>query len=271
MADGGFRLYCDGNVHLTDARVTTPVSFAHVTDLHLPPDPPDLWPEPYHDAIEWWDIEEGRPNRVLPGMLDEIRSAGVDFVFFGGDVLDYYHPEPAERVAQMCRQRGLKAHFQLGNHDWESDYIRYVTHELDRDVRASACRELGRHWEMPGPNYGFDLCGVRFVALDTPYDRVAEGWKGRFDAEQAAWLTEQLCHHGPIVVFHHVPFNLPTVEYRLRAVWNGILGCVSEDEHGRRVKSAIGQCSNVLGTFTGHSHMRSEDPLGGTLLGKTAE
>ncbi len=66
------------------------------------------------------------------------------------------------------------------------------------------------------------------------------------------------------VKFTEVPFNAPTVEYRLRAVWGGILGCVAEDENGQRIRSAVEACPNVLGVFAAHAHFRSEDQLGQT-------
>ena len=39
---------------------------------------------------------------------------------------------------------------------------------------------------------------------------------------------------------------------------------------GRRVAGAIENCPNVLGTFTGHSHLASEDRLGQTWQFMTA-
>ena len=259
-----FRLYDGGGLQFVEPRVTAPLSFAHVTDLHMAPHPPELWPKPYRRAVEWWAIEMKWPGTVLPGVLDDIQAAGVDFVFFGGDVLDYYHPEPADRVVRLCRERGLEAHFQIGNHDWESDYIRYITHDLDADVRARNCATLAKHWQMPGLYYSFEKAGVRFIALDTPYDRPEGTWAGRFDDAQADWFIEQLRFDGPIVVFHHIPFVVPTHEPRLRAFWSGGLAGVAEDGPGGRVLEAIQTCPNILGTFVGHAHMRSENPHGQT-------
>jgi len=70
-----FRLYPDGNLFFYDARVTEPVSFAHVVDVHLPPCRIEAWPATYRHAIEWWDIDSGRPHQRLPAMLDAIKYA----------------------------------------------------------------------------------------------------------------------------------------------------------------------------------------------------
>ena len=258
-----FRLYPDGNVFFCDDRVTEPISFAHVVDLHLPPRRDEAWPAKYRHAIQWWNIECGRSHQRLPGLLDAIKDAEVDFVFFGGDVLDYYDPETADYVVALCRERDLTCHFQIGNHDYETDNIRYLTHEIDFEVRDRQGGKLCDHWSMPGLYYAFDHHGARFISLDTPYMKYSSGETGgEFDQRQVDWLVEQLKFDGPIIVFQHVPFNLPTVEHRMRAIWNGALACVTEDDQGRRVKSAIQTCANLLGTFNGHTHMRSEDPIG---------
>ena len=259
-----FRLYDGGAVQFIEPRVASPVAFAHVADLHLPPDPPEIWPKEYRRAIEWWDIEQKRPNATLPGMLDEMRDAGVDFVFFGGDICDYYHPETAERVVRLCRERGLEAHFQIGNHDWETERIRYMTNDLEWDIRAENGAKLARHWRMPGLYYSFEKAGVRFISLDMPYERIEGVWSGLVDNAQTDWFVDQVAYEGPIVVFHHIPFNLPSLEPRVRAFWQGGLSCVAEDENGLRLRRAIEICPNVLGTFVAHAHMRAEHPIGGT-------
>ena len=259
----GFKLYPDGSLHIVDPRVGEPVSFAHVTDLHLPPDPPDLWPAEYRHGIAWWDAEFKHPSRRLPGLLDEIRSWGVDFVLFGGDVLDTYHPEAAARVLRLCRERGMQGRFQFGNHDCEPPHIRYLPVPLTGKIRDESVARLCEHWGMPGRYYAFDRGGVRFILLDSVYIKRDGAYGGYFDDVQTAWCLDQLRYDGPIVVCHHVPFNCPTVEHRLRLMW-GTLACLADDENGQRLRQAIETCPNVLGTFTGHAHLQSEDRLGDT-------
>jgi len=257
-----FSLYNDGDVYFTAERVTNPVRFAHVADLHLPPHPPDVWPEKYRNAIDWWDRRFARPHQALPRILDEAKACGIDFVFFGGDILDYYHAETAELVVELCRKRGLDAHFLMGNHDWNDDYIRYVSHEYDGEVRAANGQKLCRHWNMPGLDYSFEHHGVRFIALNSAVKKVGNDNPGFFDAAQVDWFLGQLQYDGPIVVLNHVPFACPTLEYRLLTVWQGALNCLADDDNTRRMRQAIEDCPNVLGMFAAHQHMRSEDPMG---------
>ena len=266
----GFKLYPDGSLHIMDPRVIEPVTFAHVTDLHLPPDPPGLWPAEYRHGIAWWDAAFKHPSRRLPGLLDEIRGWEVDFVLFGGDVLDTYHPEAAERVIRLCRERGLQGYFQFGNHDCEPPHIRYMPNPLTEELRDDTVARLCGHWDMPGRYYAFERGSVRFIMLDTVYFKKDGVYAGYFDDVQVDWCQEQLRHDGPIIVFHHVPFNCPTAEHRLRLILGGSLACIADDENGQRLREAIETCPNVLGTFTGHIHLQSEDPLGNTWQFMTA-
>ena len=255
------RLYATGNVHFTDARVTPQISFAHITDLHLPPWPKENWPAKYAHGIGWWDEDSHRPHDVLPRVLDEIQQANVDFVFFGGDNLDVYDGPMADRLVELCQQRNLTAWFSFGNHDHESFEIRYVTHDFVPHVRQQNTDKLLKHWSMPHRYYSFELRQARFIVLDAPYRVVEGGMGGFYDNEQVDWLEDQLRFDGPIVVFYHIPFKTPANEERLLLIWNGTKGWAAEDENSNRVVSAINSCANVLGTFVGHTHTRSEDRL----------
>lgn len=264
-----FRVYPYGGVHFVDPRVTSPLSFAHVTDLHLTPEPGDDSEKPYAFAIDWWDRTMNRPHQVLPKLLAEIRAAKVDFVFFGGDNIDCYQPKMAERLVELTAQFGLRAFFQSGNHDWENFYLRYITHEYNAELRSSTLGKLCKHWGMPAPYYSFEMKGVRFIALDPPYMNLSGRWMGKIDDQQTEWFLNQILYDGPIVVLHHIPFFSPTLEPRMRAIWNQLL-CVADDQNGGRILQAIENCPNILGTFTGHTHFRSEDALGGTCQFMTA-
>ena len=261
MAD--FKLYCDGNVQFLDRRVDRPIAFAHVTDLHLPGMPPSRWPADYRQAITWWNTDMGRPQRIFGRLLDRIAASQVDFVFFGGDLLDYYHQATADHLLELCRKHRLQAFFQIGNHDTESLEVRFVTHQFDAAGHAASARRLCTQWGMPDLDYTFQIGGVNFIVLGIEYRRGPSGPRGYLHRAQVDWLLSQLQFDGPIVMFHHIPFGLPTLAPRLSKVL-GTLASVAEDEPGRRAARAIMENPNVLGTFTGHAHMRSEDPFGRT-------
>lgn len=257
-----FRMYTTGQVHFTDARVVEPVSFAHISDLHLCPWRSDDWPARYANAIQWWDDEFEHPHDVLPRTLDRAKAAGVSFVFMGGDNIDVYDPETAERIVELCKERDLPVYFSFGNHDFESYEIRYVTHDDVPEVRQENGDKLCKHWSMPHRYYSFTVGPVRFVVLDAPYRIVEGGLAGFYDSEQVDWFETQLQYDGPIVVFYHIPFRVPGNAERLYLTWNGICGWAADDDNGQRVKAAVNGCSNVLAAFAGHTHIRSEEQLG---------
>lgn len=257
-----FRVYAGGEVHFRDARVTAPVSFAHITDVHLPPVDREGWPARYAGAIDWWDRDGEHPHAKLPRLLDAAADRNVDCVIMGGDSLDVYDARTADHIVDLCARRNLACHFAFGNHDFESYEIRYVSHQHDAEVRSANGRRLAEHWSMPNRYYSFTVGPVHFIVLDALYRPVEGGFAGFYDVQQADWLDGELGHDGPIVVVHHFPFATAVNRERLRLIWNGMCGWAAEDQTGLRVRAAVDRCPNVLGTFAGHSHVRSEDLLG---------
>ena len=257
-----FKLYGNSDLWFQDKRLTEPVRFAHASDFHMPPMSENV-PARYEHAIQWWAKAMGDPKAALAPVLDEIARFDVDFIFFGGDILDCFDAVTARHVREQCEQRGLKGYFQFGNHDIESWVMRFETHEFDADVRRENAEAYYAIWDMPGSDYAFTVEGVTFISLDCPYHKIADGqWGGVLAAEQVDWLEQQIQGEGPAVVFHHVPLNLPTFEHRMRAIWNGQVDTLKDDAVTRRFFQLVADSPQVLGTFAGHTHMRSEDPIG---------
>ena len=270
-----------------DARVTDPVAFAHITDLHWPPPAAD-WDEvnSEHQTSSCQGVMRNvqtplrQLQKELAAMVDEIQARGADFVLFGGDNVDCYHPQAARLMLTVCQERGLPAYFVMGNHDWDEEYPRgdvkdklclhrVITRKYDRELRSRRVRKLMiEDWQMPGPYYSFECKGVRFVILDPWHIPLTEPWDGHiysfYDEEQVNWLIKQLEYDGPIIVAQHVPFNPLTPTYQPE-VWVGLGGTVYEDDQGRRVRLAL-ENWNILGIIVGHKHilMTREDPLGNT-------
>lgn len=280
-----FQLYPDGSVQFVDARVTQPLAFAQVADTHLYPPPTDRNDinEEYRatscsGVLKALNTPYALLEQYLGRMLDDMKTCGVDFVSFSGDILDCYHPESARLLVELCAERGLPAYFQMGNHDWDTEWPtgdgsscldRLVTQQYDLALRAErASKLMTQDWGMPGLDYSFECKGVRFVNLDTIHRSRTPTWEGKisssYDEAQADWLIKQLAYEGPIIIFQHVPFNPVTSEYRPEPWVNLAFGCVGDDDQSRRVRAAVENCPNLLGVFVGHKHFCSEDPLGHT-------
>ena len=266
-----FRIYFDGSVFYERSSISendpceTTLSFAHVCDLHLAPDPLKVRNEKHRNSIEWWEKVFRYPAQVLPNLLDEIARMNVDFVVFGGDILDGFHVETAASIRRLCEERDLSYYFQFGNHDCEDLPTRFGSDEYNAEVRSLVQSKLNTIWGMKNPYYSFCKKGIRFIVLDTShYTNYGTGYGAFLGDPQTKWLLHELSIGDPTVIFQHVPFNLPTVEYRFRAVWRGILACVAEDQNGKNIRRAIESSNNVLGVFAAHAHLRSEDPIGNT-------
>ena len=116
----------DGTVRIRDSRVTSPIRFTQIADVHLYPPPADR--DCINDAyrmiscngsLRALETPYNALTAQLAGMLDEVKARGDDFVAWSGDILDTYDPETAGLVVKLCRERDLPCYFQMGNHDWD--------------------------------------------------------------------------------------------------------------------------------------------------------
>ncbi len=256
-----FQVYNVGGaseVLLQDPRVEDDISIAYLTDLHLSPGAAAAGPR-YSDAVDWWDQAFGRPVGMLQRLLDEIADTGVDLVVFGGDNLDFFDPDVAAEVRQMCTQRQLRPCFVFGNHDFEATETRFVTHDVDAPERDENMAALAHIWRMEPPVEAIDLGGIQVLLLNMRYRHDTE-LGAVVEADAVARLRELLALSRPTIIFHHYPFVLPTLRHRLSAVWRGVLaGARIEDNE--TAFELIGNSSDVLATFSGHAHINSEDPF----------
>ncbi len=278
-----------------DRRVTAPVSFTQISDVHLypPPDDRDSINEAYRQiscngSLRALETPYNTLVAQLAAMLDEVKARRDDFVLWTGDILDTYDPETASLVVELCRERGLPCYFQMGNHDWDFGWTpgdtstRLPATMFDIEMRNKQARKMMiQDWGMPGLYYSFERSGVKFISADTMHRTLRDPSDGpinpasTYDQAQAEWIIDQLKWDGPMVLFQHVPFNPTTPDYQVEPWKSFVYGCVNEEDPiTRRVAEAVKTCPNLLGVFVGHKHRRAEDPLGSTwqfMIGLAAE
>jgi Icc protein len=239
------------------ARRTRVLRLAHLTDIHVTADAPDL-------------------QRPAEGMIAALRHAQSqpdrpDLIVFGGDmVMDSLKKEKEEVLAQWAlwhriaaAELKLPCRHVLGNHDiwgWAKHDHPAIAEDPDYG-KALGLRQLG----LARSYYSFDQAGWHFVVLDSLQVDYASnyGYIARLDDEQFAWLGRDLAAASPaapICVVSHVPI---------------IAVCSLVDEHiggadvkitlgnlvhadALRIKDLFGRHPNVRLCLSGHIHLADD-------------
>ena len=175
-------------------------------------------------------------SKGLAQALAHAKGKNVDFVIFGGDLVDLDGLHPQDSLAadslikgfkSIVEGSGVKAYFTVGNHD------RYYTFNNQPDIAGYGLFEkyLGKTY------YSFDHKGVHFVVLNsTQRNDSAQNYS--VNPAQVEWLKSDLLKitsQTPVVVSVHVPFQslyYPAVEgvvknvdmfYNFKEVWDILL------------------------------------------------
>lgn len=152
----------------------------------------------------------------LKKALEHAKSQNIDFVIFGGDLvdLDALHPSDSlkanslmTRFKSIVDSAGIKTYFTLGNHD------RYYTFNNQTDTAGYKLfeKKLGKTY------FSFDHKGTHFVILNSI--QINDSTRNySVGSEQLEWLKADLSkisRETPLVVATHVPFQslyYPVVE-----------------------------------------------------------
>lgn len=183
-----------------------PIRLAHLSDMHVEPDPPDA-PEPTRrHAAEGFRDALTSLQRLTPA---------PDLVVTGGDHIMDGLERPLDDVLRQWQlyQRVLREHCNfpvhpvIGNHDvfgWMTDA---VTPDTPGYGKALACEMLGLGRTYYSLDLGPDEGGWRLLVLDNtqPGER---GYFGGLDATQEHWLERHLATTPPsrhLAVISHIP------------------------------------------------------------------
>ncbi|MBI2514057.1 MAG: metallophosphoesterase [Opitutae bacterium] len=230
---------------------------AHLTDIHVRPDQPDL----QHPAA---------------GMAEAIRHAQAqaerpDLLLFGGDCIgDALYTPKDEVLAQwdvwnrvFSTEVKTPAKLCLGNHDIYG-WAHKDRAAAERDPaygKTLAVERLG----MKDLYYSFDQSGWHFVVLDSmqPDYATDHHYIARLDEAQFAWLAHDLAATAPatpICVLSHIPifsaaalFDGPRergADWVVPGAWMHI--------DARRIKDLFRQHPNVKVCLSGHLHMEDD-------------
>lgn len=166
--------------------------FAFLTDVHLNKN------------------DHGNGSEGLRKALAHAKTKGVDFVLFGGDLVDCDHLGDSEQTADslythlksIVEESGLKAYYTLGNHD------RY--YKFEGEVDSLGFKTFEKHL---GPTYHhFEHKGSHFFVINAMHpSKDNPNWEAAYniDDAQKEWIRSELkgiSKDAPIFVSTHVPF-----------------------------------------------------------------
>lgn len=215
--------------------------FGMVTDCH------------YSDRAKSGSRHYNESIAKMTECVELMNTQNVDFVVFGGDMIDKGEPDTVENVlanlqaieATYAGFKGARYHV-LGNHDMDS---------LSKAQFLGAVQRTG----IDGDSgyHSFDAKGVHFVVLDacftsdgTAYDSSNFHWTdANVPQQQLDWLKADLAATSkPVIIFIHQLLD----------------GEAHHDvNNAAEVRKILESGPRVLGVFQGHQHAGQYNHLGG--------
>jgi 3',5'-cyclic-AMP phosphodiesterase len=227
------------------------VRIAHLTDIHVKPD----------------KIAE-------EGMARALRNANAltpkpDFIINGGDsIMDALHASKEETQIQWALYKSiLKANNSLpvvhviGNHD--------IWGWLSKTEGLQTDKLYGKQWavqelKLPKPYYSFEKTNWKFIVLDSIQPHKGLGYTAFLDAEQYAWLENELKTCAPtkhITIVSHVPIlSMCAGLFYGKNEPNGDLVTKHNQMHTDffKIKNLFKNYPNIRLCLGGHIHMQDE-------------
>lgn len=220
---------------------------AHLTDMHIQPER-----KAGDGMAACW--------RHVAGLADK-----PDLVLTGGDtVMDSFDADEARTRTQWDLwnkvrkdECGFEVVSALGNHDvwgWNKKKARTKGDEA-RYGKKWACEMFG----IERPYRSFDRAGWHFVLLDSVYPD-GDGYTGRLDDEQFAWLESDLAAVAPatpVLILSHIPILSASVLMESAKVvdgeWRSPGSLMHTDAH--RFRDLFLKHRNVKVCLSGHLHL----------------
>lgn len=220
-------------------------SFAFLTDIHLQPELNAL--EGYKKAIE--SVNELNPDFAITGGDQIMDALGVGYER-AAMLYDIY--------VEATSEFNMPVYNTLGNHD-----VFGLSVESGIDPGHPEYYKNLFHNKIGKTYYSFDHQGWHFMVLDSIGKTADRTYFGSVDAEQMAWIADDLKNTGketPIILATHIPFI--SVIRQIRA---GSTAALSEGwviVNSKEVLELF-QGYNLKLVLQGHLHSLEEISVGG--------
>ena len=173
-----------------NAKAFKPFKFAFVPDMHLST----------HKFDDWILLNESLI--IIQDTLKQLNSSDVDFIVFGGDLVDNEHRDFADLSTMLDLLYTVEKPYYVIFGDREARLNNNLSKEyFAAEFRRNGFMQRGRTYWAEQPLQGLDLIG-----LDSS---VVNQMDGELSPNQMVWLSDQLKRNPAnfkIVVLHH-PLN----------------------------------------------------------------
>jgi 3',5'-cyclic-AMP phosphodiesterase len=228
------------------------VRFAHLTDIHVKPG----------------EIPEHGMAKALHH-VQQLKQP-VDFIINGGDsIMDALEADKQKTQQQfdlfntiLSKENGLPIYHCIGNHDVWGWFVK-------NDESIKADKLYGKQWvvdefKMPARHYSFSKGRWKFIVLDSTQLNPAGGYIGKVDADQYAWLQQELQTTSKdqfICIVSHIPIlSICAGLFFDKNESNGDLKIQRNLMHTDflTLKKLFAQHSNIKVCISGHIHLQDE-------------
>lgn len=223
------------------------IRVAHLTDIHVQPELKAN--DGMAACLKHMMAQKDKPTLILTGGDMVMDSFGADEARtkLQWDLWKKTFADGTDLPLQHC----------LGNHDvwgWDKKASKTTGAEA-RYGKKWAAEQFG----VPRLHRSFDQAGWHFVILDSiqPFE---DGYRGRLDEEQFAWLEQDLRQtpaDRPVLVVSHIPIAsiaaLLSHKVEPTGDWKASGGVMHQDAH--ELKELFKKHPNVKACLSGHLHL----------------
>ncbi len=230
-------------------------SFVHLSDLQLGmPARAFSRGERRSLRLEEQPYGLGTTDDAVFEVVSAVNRKAPDLVIISGDIVDFYDPYNLDLACRVIECFNCPVYLTLGNHD----IARYVPPDQWLKGESDTKERWRSRFRLPSFSYAFRHKGMRFIALDTSFNRV--------ETSDLEWLQQILSDEPgvPTLLFYHVPAPIPSLVPEVKRMREKYY-CLDPGQDTDRFMEILSLFPCIISTFCGHIHFYSAHRCGGAL------